>query len=382
MDHVAIDLGGRESQICVRSSEGEILEEDRRGTRSLGKYLARRPPSRVVMETCGEAFAVAEEARAAGHEVVVVPAMLVRSLGVGHRGIKTDVRDARNLSEASCRMGKLPAVHVPSRESRQRKAMCSMREALIEVRTKLVNAVRGWTRSQGLGTVRSGAPTTFSTRVRELAKSQSTEVDGGRETSWQARRRGCFSPQADWDPLRDVARRATLRPPTPLSPSSFIIGLTGCRLSEGGDRDCEREAPPALLAEDLVDSIATCRRISTYAAPTANSRLRQPVPTFLLTVLSEPRHQGGTHLPLTGQPLHSRSQSSLWRLFRPCKTCFAGPSATKVGGCPARQWPAPGHSSGERSVDSPSPATWHRGGWLSCSLLARKRWVASRRTWC
>lgn len=176
MDHVAIDLGGRESQICVRSSEGEILEEDRRGTRSLGKYLAKRPPSRVVMETCGEAFAVAEEARAAGHEVVVVPAMLVRSLGVGHRGIKTDVRDARNLSEASCRMGKLPGVHVPSRESRQRKAMCSMREALIQVRTKLVNAVRGWTRSQGLGIVRSGAPTTFPTRIRELAKSQSTEV--------------------------------------------------------------------------------------------------------------------------------------------------------------------------------------------------------------
>jgi transposase len=176
MDHVAIDLGGRESQICVRSSDGRILEEERRATKSLGKYLSGRPKSRVVMETCAEAFAVAEQARSGGHEVVVVPAMLARSLGVGQRGIKTDVRDARNLSEASCRMERLPGVHVPSQEARCRKAMCSVRETLIGARTKLVNAVRGWTRSQGLGMIRSGALSTFPARVRELAKSHGREV--------------------------------------------------------------------------------------------------------------------------------------------------------------------------------------------------------------
>jgi len=68
MDHVAIDLGKRESQICVRSSTRPVS-----------------PPSRVVLETCSEAFAVADQARAAGHEVRVVPATLVRSLGVGQR---------------------------------------------------------------------------------------------------------------------------------------------------------------------------------------------------------------------------------------------------------------------------------------------------------
>lgn len=178
MDHVAIDLGGRESQICIRSETGEILTEERRGTRSLGKYLSGRPRSRVVMETCAEAFAVAEKARDGGHDVVIVPALLVRSLGVGQRGIKTDVRDARNLSEASCRMPKLPGVHIPSRGARERKAMCSAREALTQVRTKLVNTVRGWTRSQGLGLVRSGAPSTFPSRTRELVKNQGREVPG------------------------------------------------------------------------------------------------------------------------------------------------------------------------------------------------------------
>jgi hypothetical protein len=48
-----------------------------------------------------------------GHDVRVVAATLVRSLGVGQRGLKNDVRDARTLSEASCRI-ELPSVHIPS----------------------------------------------------------------------------------------------------------------------------------------------------------------------------------------------------------------------------------------------------------------------------
>jgi transposase len=145
MDHIAIDLGSRESQVCVRRADGEILEERRVGTGSLGKYLQGRPKSRVVLEACAEAFAVADASLATGHETVVVP----ESLGVGDRGIKTDVRDARNLSEASCRMSKLPMVHVPTKASRDRKAMCGMREGMVQARTKLINTVRGWTRPQG-----------------------------------------------------------------------------------------------------------------------------------------------------------------------------------------------------------------------------------------
>jgi transposase len=167
MDHIAIDLGSRESQVCVRTATGEIVEERRVGTRSLGAYLARKTRSRVVLETCAEAFAVADAAIAAGHETVVVPATLAPSLGVGERGMKTDARDARNLSEASCRMSRLPAVHVPTKLSRDRKAMCGMRETLVQMRTKLINAVRGWTRPQGLGVVRSGSTETFPLRVKE-----------------------------------------------------------------------------------------------------------------------------------------------------------------------------------------------------------------------
>ena len=176
MDHIAIDLGSRESQICVRTSEGKVVEEERVSTRSLGKYLARRSRSRVVVEACAEAFSVADAALAAGHETIVVPASLAPSLGVGERGIKTDVRDARNLSEASCRMSRLPSVHVPTQTSRERKSTCGIREALVQVRTKLVNAVRGWARAQGLGTIRSGSVDTFSHRLQEHVSKRQGEV--------------------------------------------------------------------------------------------------------------------------------------------------------------------------------------------------------------
>src|SRR5512140_2195381 len=99
MDHIAIDLGGRESQICVRGPEGKILEEKRITTLALPRFLAGREKSVVVMETCTEAFRIADAARAAGHVVKVVAATLVKQLGVGARRTKTDQRDAQALSE-------------------------------------------------------------------------------------------------------------------------------------------------------------------------------------------------------------------------------------------------------------------------------------------
>jgi predicted NBD/HSP70 family sugar kinase len=52
MEHIGIDLGSRESQVCVRNSAGEIIEEARRPTRELASWLATRAPARVILETC------------------------------------------------------------------------------------------------------------------------------------------------------------------------------------------------------------------------------------------------------------------------------------------------------------------------------------------
>lgn len=169
MNHVAIDLGGRESQICIRSADGTILEERKLPTRRLEKLVGEWTRSRVILETSAEAFRIADAVLAAGHEVRVVPATLVRTLGVGSRGVKTDEKDARVLSEVSCRI-ELPSVHIPSALARELKSLCGSREALLETRTKLINNTRGWLRTQ-LWRIRSGATISFPSRVRAHAES-------------------------------------------------------------------------------------------------------------------------------------------------------------------------------------------------------------------
>lgn len=165
MEHVAIDLGGRESQVCVRASDGTLVEERRLPTRSLVQWLDDRATSKVIMETCSESFEIADRAIARGHDVRIVPSTLVKSLGVGARRTKNDRRDAQALSEASCRID-LPSVHIPSAAARKRKVLCGTRDALVASRTQLVNCVRGWMR-QSAQSLSRGYPMTFPRRVRE-----------------------------------------------------------------------------------------------------------------------------------------------------------------------------------------------------------------------
>lgn len=150
MEHIAIDVGAMESQMCIRSADGQILEEERIATRpdKLRRHLAGRPKSRVILETGAEAFWIAEIARECGHDVRVVASMLAPSLGVGRRGLKSDLRDARVLSETSCRID-LPSVHIPRVEMRRLQSRLAMREALVRNRTQLVNVVRGYLRTIG-----------------------------------------------------------------------------------------------------------------------------------------------------------------------------------------------------------------------------------------
>ena len=165
MDHIGIDLGSKDSQVCVRTAAGEIVGEWWCRTDRLIASLQDRPRGRVIVETCTEAFGVAALAQRAGHEVRVVAATLVRSLGVGHRGLKNDVRDARVLSEASCRMD-LPSVHIPTAISQDVKGLCVSREALIKTRTQLIGRVRGYVRAR-LGRVLRATPESLPKRVRK-----------------------------------------------------------------------------------------------------------------------------------------------------------------------------------------------------------------------
>jgi transposase len=174
VNHVAIDLGSKESQVCVRDASGMITFEKKHSTHKLGTLMKTWPVSRVVLETSSEAFLIADQARAAGHEVRVVPSTLAIQLGVGERGVKNDVRDARKLSEVSTRID-LPSVHVPSEMARYWRSLLKSRETLIETRTKTISHVRGWLRTQ-LWKIGSGATETFPNRVRHYATNQNSPL--------------------------------------------------------------------------------------------------------------------------------------------------------------------------------------------------------------
>lgn len=165
MNHVAVDLGSKQSRFCIRTPTGEIEKEARVETALLKRFFSELQPSRIILETCSEAFTVANWALEAGHDVRVVPSTLAPALGVGDRGIKTDKRDARNLSLSSCRI-ELPGVHVPSTEAQELRAICTSRDALVSVRTKLVNTVRAWMRTEVMDT-RTRGPKALPARVKE-----------------------------------------------------------------------------------------------------------------------------------------------------------------------------------------------------------------------
>jgi transposase len=174
MHHAAIDLGSRESQICIRQPDGAIVEERKHPTRKLTELVKTWPASRVVMEASAEAFKIADAALAAGHQVRVVPGKLVRLLGVGDRGVKNDQRDARQLSQASWQTD-VPSVHIPSAAARELKSICGARDVLVATQRNLSNNVRGWLRTQ-LWKPPGGTMVTLPERVRTHARANQREL--------------------------------------------------------------------------------------------------------------------------------------------------------------------------------------------------------------
>jgi len=174
MQHAAIDLGSKESQICIRQPDGTIVEERKLATRKLTELIKTWPASRVVMEASAEAFKIADAALAAGHQVRVVPGKLVRLLGVGDRGVKNDQRDARQLSQASWQTD-VPSVHIPSAAARELKSICGARDVLVATQRNLSNNVRGWLRTQ-LWKIPGGTMVTLPERLRTHAEASQREL--------------------------------------------------------------------------------------------------------------------------------------------------------------------------------------------------------------
>jgi transposase len=82
------------------------------------------------------------------------------------RKVKTDRRDARALAEA-CLLGAYRRAHRLSDEQRHVRARLTVRDALVRTRTGYISVIRSLLRQHGWR-VRSGAPESFSQRLRAL----------------------------------------------------------------------------------------------------------------------------------------------------------------------------------------------------------------------
>jgi len=111
MEHLGIDVHKVESQICILTESGEVVERRIRTQRErFAAVLGERPRAKVLIEASTESEWVARCLEELGHEVVVADPNFAAMYATRSRKVKTDLRDARTLAEA-CKLGAYRAAH-------------------------------------------------------------------------------------------------------------------------------------------------------------------------------------------------------------------------------------------------------------------------------
>jgi transposase len=150
MDNIGLDLHKRESQLCILTDDGEIVEQRIRTSRErFTAVLGPRPPARVLLEASTESEWVARHLEHLGHEVIVADPSFAPMYATRRRRVKTDRRDARTLAEA-CRLGAFRCAHRLSEVQRHVRAELAVRDALVRTRTRYVGVIKALVRRDGL----------------------------------------------------------------------------------------------------------------------------------------------------------------------------------------------------------------------------------------
>lgn len=150
MDTIGLDLHKRETQVCILTADGELLERRIATTRErFSAVLGSRSPARILVEASTESEWVARHLEALGHDVIVADPSYAPMYATRTRRVKTDKRDARTLAEA-CRLGAYRAVHRVSEAQRHVRSELTVRDALVRTRTRYVALIKAAIRREGL----------------------------------------------------------------------------------------------------------------------------------------------------------------------------------------------------------------------------------------
>jgi transposase len=142
--YIGIDLGDKNSDVCVLDQGGAIAKEFRLRMKedAFREYFAGIARSRVAVEAGGQSRWVAEVIEKCGHEVYVSNTRKVPY--IHESDAKDDSGDAYKLAELVHFKPRLlyPIQH-RSREAQADLSWIRAREVLVASRTQLINAVRG-----------------------------------------------------------------------------------------------------------------------------------------------------------------------------------------------------------------------------------------------
>ena len=164
---VGVDLGDRWSQYCILGLEGETLVEGQLRTtqEDVREFFQALTAARVVMEVGTHSAWVQDVITEWGHEVLVANPRLME--GSKRRKRKSDRIDANKLA----RLGRvdpqsLHPIRHRSREVRQDLVVLRARDALVSMRTELINTTRGLVKSMGTRLPRCSSPS-FAQKVKD-----------------------------------------------------------------------------------------------------------------------------------------------------------------------------------------------------------------------
>lgn len=164
---IGMDLGDRVSRICGVNAAGVVEREESVATtwRGMESFFSGLPPCRVVIEVGTHSPWVSSLLEHLGHEVIVANTVLV--YGKGRRKKRNDALDAEYLA----RQGRAdPKLLHPIRhrglEAQEHLGRIRARDQLVQVRTKLINHVRGAVKPLG-GRIPSCSTAAFARRARE-----------------------------------------------------------------------------------------------------------------------------------------------------------------------------------------------------------------------
>ena len=166
---VGVDVGDKRSWFCILDEEGEIVVKGSLPTTPNGfkKQFELLGPSRIALEVGAHSRWISEQLKRYGHEVIVANARQLPLIYASDR--KRDPVDAEKLARVARLDPKMlcPIEHRSVKAQRDL-AILRARDLLVGMRTKLINAVRGLVKNEGVR-IAACSPEKFPAKASEIA---------------------------------------------------------------------------------------------------------------------------------------------------------------------------------------------------------------------